>query len=159
LPRPVPGSFFAEAGWLVSNLVPLALVALGLVGHALRERSPGYAFAAGLVADAAVMGGYALGVVIAGRPFGEGEWARLVQLGTITAAVWALLWLASRRWVGAWREGPEAPLARPLMLAQLALAAAGNACLLGVALGWLALVFPAQIPNTAGAFYFPAHAW
>ena len=46
----------------ISYLVPLALVMLGLIGHALRESSAGYAFGAGLVAEMAVILGYALHV-------------------------------------------------------------------------------------------------
>ena len=57
---PVTGSFVARLGPLWSGLVPLALVILGLVGFALRERSAGYAFSAGLVLELAVTLGYTL---------------------------------------------------------------------------------------------------
>ena len=36
---------------IVNNLTPLALLCLGLAGHGVRERSAGYAFAAGQVAS------------------------------------------------------------------------------------------------------------
>src|SRR5213076_1027755 len=86
---PLAGSFFANIGWVASNITPLAILGCGLVGHALRERSPGYAFFAGLVVNLAVTGGYALSLVTNGQALGEVEWVRLVQLGSITAAVWA----------------------------------------------------------------------
>ena len=54
--------------------------------------------------------GYALSVVLARRPFAVRESVTLLQLATITAAVWALGWLAARRWVDVWREHPESEL-------------------------------------------------
>ena len=48
--------------------MPLALVMLGLIGHALRESSAGYAYGAGLVAEMAVILGYALHVTLASPP-------------------------------------------------------------------------------------------
>jgi hypothetical protein len=136
---PAAGSFFAHIGWVAATVTPMALVSLGLVGHAVRERSPGYAFAAGLVANVTLMGGYALQVVSGGR-LDAVEWVRVLQIGSIGAAAWAIGWLVTRPWVAAWRPGPDSPLARPLMSLQLGMAAAGNALLLGVAV-WL-LVFP-----------------
>src|SRR5262245_25855987 len=59
---PLPGSVFAAMGWVAASVVPLGLLSLGLSGDALRERSPGHAFAAGLIAAVTVMGGYALAV-------------------------------------------------------------------------------------------------
>src|SRR5262249_41715651 len=58
------------------------------------------------------------------------HWVFVLQLGTLGAAVWAGAWLASRRWLSAWREGPENPWARPLMHVQLSAAIAGNLALL-----------------------------
>ena len=51
------------------DLVPLLLTIVGLVGFAVRERSAGYAFSAGLVLELAVTLGYALAISTAGRPF------------------------------------------------------------------------------------------
>ncbi len=136
---PSADSFFAHIGFSASNLVPLALLSAGLVGHALRERSAGYAFAAGLVANATLVGGYALSIVTGGGQIDSVHQVWLVQLGTIGATFWAIIWLVSRRWVGAWREEAEALLARPLMIAQLAQGAAGNVLLLVPALVLLLL--------------------
>src|SRR5262249_32790028 len=130
---PSDASIFGQMGWIASNIVPLVLISVGLVSHALRERSAGYAFAAGLLANVSLMAGYALGIVTSGRRLDATESVWIVQLGTIGAAVWAIAWLASRRWVSAWRERPEAPLALPLMILQLAQAAVGSVVLLVLA--------------------------
>ena len=70
---------------------------LGLVGFALRERSAGYAFSAGLVLELAVTLGYTLWTLTAKLPFDVSFFVTLAQLATITAAGWAILWLAARR--------------------------------------------------------------
>ena len=68
-----------------------------LVGYALRERSSGYAFSAGLVLEMAVMLGYALHTTLAKQPFDATFYATLIQLVAITAAVWAIVWLIARQ--------------------------------------------------------------
>jgi hypothetical protein len=146
-PAPVRDTFFARIGWVASSVIPLAMVAVGLIGHALRERALGYAFAAGLVVNVAVMGGYALGVVTAGQPFDAAEWVQLIQLGTLTAALWGLLGLLSRRWVRAWAEAFQTPQARLFMDGQLGMGIAGNLLLL-VPSAWL-----------LADWYPPVHAW
>jgi hypothetical protein len=138
------GSYWLLLGQALRE-TPLILISLGLVGHALRERSAGYAFSAGLIVNLTVtIGYYALGVVARGQTFGEMEWVRLVQLGALTAALWALACLASRPWVAAWREGPTSPLAGPLMTLQIGMSAAANVLLLLVALWLLIIFFPEQ---------------
>jgi hypothetical protein len=127
---PAPGSLFAEMGWVLSNVGPLVLLTAGLVGHAVRERSPAYAFTAGLVANVSVTGGYALAVVTGGRHLDDAEIACLLQLFSLTAALWALAWQASRRWVHAWREVGGSAAATPLMLSQIGLALVGQLILL-----------------------------
>ncbi len=94
-----PGSdtVFAHIGWTWSNVVPMALVVLGLAGTAARERLPGYAFAAGLAFTATVAGGYALAVVTAGGAFGPVENLRLVLLAVGSVVAWAALWIAVER--------------------------------------------------------------
>jgi hypothetical protein len=118
---PAEGSVFARLGWTLSNVVPLVLLSIGLAGHAVREGSPGYAFAAGQVAAVSLMGGYALGVVTGGGSLGVEEAVRTLLLGSLAEAVWALGWLVSRPWIAAWRE-PGTITARPLMLLQITLA-------------------------------------
>ncbi len=136
---PAAQSFFGHIGPAASYLVPLGLVMLTLVGHALRERSAGYAFSAGLVTELAVLLGYALRVTTTGdQRFDIGELVMLVQLGTITAAAWAAAWLVIRRRLDIWREQPQSVRSRILMNAQLGLGSIGNAFLL---LSTLAIVF------------------
>jgi hypothetical protein len=105
---PATGSFFRRLGWVASNVTPLVLLCLGLVGHALRERSPGYAFSAGLVANVALTGGYALTVVTGGGRLDEAQSVRLMQLGSLAAGLWALGWLLAGPWTSAWRKTPAA---------------------------------------------------
>jgi hypothetical protein len=127
---PAAGTIFDHMGWVLSSVGPLVLLVVGLVGHALRERSAAYAFAAGLLADTALVGGYALGVVTAGGVLGEAEAVRSLQLASLGASLWALGWLLARPWVHAWRED-EAPLAGRLMRVQLGLALGGLFVLAG----------------------------
>jgi hypothetical protein len=136
---PAAHSFFHQIGWVASAAVPAALISLTLVGHALRERSPTYAFGAGVVANVTLMGGYALSLVLTGAPLDGVEFVRIFQLGTVLAAVWAGVWLLTRAWVFGNRHDTESPLAPPLLTVQLALGAIGNALLLGVAL-WLCVI-------------------
>ena len=128
---PAANSLFAQMGSTCSYLAPLAAVMIGLVGYALRERSAGYAFSAGPVLQMIVTLGYALQV----PRFDTAEFVLLLQLATITAAVWAIVWLVAWRWIHVWREGP-------LMALQLTMGIAGNAVLLGAALIQLALFAP-----------------
>jgi len=100
---PAVGSFFDWLGPQWSYLVPLVLVVVGLVGHALRETSAPYAFAAGLVVEMAVV----LGCLLGAGTLGEEELLRTLQWATLAAAVWAGLWLFARRWTAAWAEGDD----------------------------------------------------
>jgi len=94
---PVAESLFATMGALTSNLVPLALVVLGLAGTAGRERSPGYAFVGGVVFTATLAAGYALGVVTAGGSIDGPQQIRIWLLACSGAAVWAIAWLAAEK--------------------------------------------------------------
>jgi hypothetical protein len=126
---PAAESFFGRLGPLASALIPLALIVLGMVGHAVREESAGYAFAGGVIANLTLIGGYALGVITAGGRMDETRSVFLVQLYTIGAAAWAGACLLSRRRFAAWREGPENPSARLLMRLQLGMSACSSAFL------------------------------
>jgi hypothetical protein len=153
---PAIGSFFERVGPNVSYMIPLLLVILGLVGHALREISAGYAFSAGLVVDMAVVLGYALSVVMDPDPtrsIAAHEFVTTIQLATIAAAAWAIAWLLARKWVGVWREetlGNDPLSSRrvvdmtPTMLMnlQLGMGYLGNAILLATALVVLAWFHP-----------------
>ncbi len=117
---PVTGTFFAKLGPVTPIVLPLAILCVGLVGHAVRECSPGYAFSAGLVVNFAVVTGYLLTFVNGGNPIGVVECVRLLQLVSVTAAIWALIVLASRPWIAAWREGDDRPMAQLVFAAGVA---------------------------------------
>lgn len=134
---PLAESFFVRAGRLVATVVPLVLVCVGLVGHALREKSPGYAFAVGL--------GLHVGLSLLLRYHHRGAnledwWVYLAQVNASAAAVMALLWLAARRHLyGESRSGM-------LLVVQVAIGPAINALLLGsLALG-LAVQVAGAVP-------------
>lgn len=145
---PAAGTFFEQVGPRISYLVPLALVTAGLVGFALRERSSGYAFSAGLVVQLGVILGYALSVVMQKRALQTADLVVEIQLAAITAAVWAFAWLIARRWVNVWREAGSGPV---LMRVQLGMAALANVLLLVVGIGLLVL----GVPRTVAAYQWP----
>jgi hypothetical protein len=161
---PDPSSLFAEMGWTLSNVLPLLVLTAGLVGHALRERSPVYAFLGGLVANISLSGGYALAIVTSGRHLEMADLVCVGQLVSLSAALWALAWQASQRWVHAWREAPAAdgyvpsPLAAPLMRVQLGLALSAQLVLLTSGVVCLSDLFrerlswPAEIGSPLGWF-------
>ncbi len=92
---PVAKTFFQTLGPTWSYLVPLVLLIGTLVGYALRERSSGYAFSAGMVLEMAVT----LGYLLHAGAWGVQQTVLLLQWATITAAAWAILWLVARRWI------------------------------------------------------------
>ena len=149
---PVAETFFDRMGPVASYLIPLMLVTCGLVGHAIRERSAGYAFAAGLVAELIVTLGYALHVATTGDgAFDTAELVTLLQLAAIAAAAWAGAWLAVRERLDVWRETPDGGSARVLMNVQLGMAAAGNVLLILPAVVSLVLFDPLGTPGIAAA--------
>lgn len=136
--------------WLLTGGGPLAWVCLAWGGHALRERSAAYAFAAGLVANLAVTGGYGLGFVHAHLPLARVPWeqleAQLVQVSALTAALWAIGWTAVRsRLVASASATAPAPW---LLRVQAGLAGVGAAWLIGAALGLLLALYPQAPPWT-----------
>jgi hypothetical protein len=145
---PAAGSFFASVGWTAAKVVPLVVLAVGLVGHALRERSAGYAFAAGLLVNVSVTGGYALQVVTGGGQIDTAQQVFLLQLAAAAAAAWAIAWsaVATRYTPAGLGEGG------PLPALQVSMAAAGNALLLGVALWGLTIPPPAPVDEALAAW-------
>lgn len=101
--RPVHGpgaGFFYQIGEVVSYSVPLALLSVALVGHALRERAAGYAFAAGLLINLTVTVAQLLTVASVGGSMNRVVLVQVMQLNAIACGVVALLWLATRnRWM------------------------------------------------------------
>ena len=82
-----------------SYSIPLVLVALVLIGYAIRERILDYAFVAGLFLNATVTIVYLLSVVAVGGSMNRVVFARAIQLNAISFGLYALLWLSARgRW-------------------------------------------------------------
>jgi hypothetical protein len=167
---PTSGMFRAM-GPSVSYLVPLMLIVVGLVGHALRESSALNAFFGGLVVELAVFLGYPLYLSTSTPPksFGSSEFMVWIQLMTIAAAVWAIGWLVARRWVNVWREektenssvalptnavGMKPKLASTLMNFQIGFGFLGNILLLGLAL--LEIVFHVHAPSATSLKFVAA---
>jgi hypothetical protein len=143
---PAPDSIFAQIGTVALNIGPLVILVLGIVGHALRERSASFAFSAGLLANATLVGGYALGTVLSQGSLAQQNFIEMLQLGTLASGAWGYVWLLARHWTEAWRGDTDAQLARPLMLLQLSLGLGGNLVLLGVALISLLFALPLHHP-------------
>lgn len=136
VPQPEATSVFAQMGSSPSVLIPVALIALGLVGHGIREQAAGYIFAAGQVFLAVLTGGYALALVTGGFVVDEVEGVFILQLGTIQASFWCLVWL----WIGRWRN--------PVLLGiQTSLALAGNLVLVAISLIPLLFHFAPSLPG------------
>jgi hypothetical protein len=132
LSGPRVGSFFAGVGWPVSNLVPLAMLSLGLAGHSLRERAPGYAFSAGLVVNVAVS-------LIIWHSHGQlapaDWWVDLLQANVMATASVALLWFMARKQLLGEAALHRAPSS--YLVLQVGLGLAGNAVLLCSPLFWI----------------------
>src|SRR6185436_10679193 len=154
------GGGFAFLGTNFSYGVPLVLVALVLIGHALRERMPELALYAGACFNTTVTLAYLLAVISDGA-INPADFVRLVQLNAITFAVYLLPWLSTRaRWQARLNEEDQR-FAGFLLKFQLFVAVALNAVLLvwgliavmlmskhvgmgtiaiGSSLGWLSLL-------------------
>ena len=128
--------------------VPLVIVALVLIGHALRERMPEFALYAGAFLNATVSLAFLLAVVTSPGQLASVSLARLLQLNAITLAVYLLPWLSTRRrWQAKLNEADQR-FADFLLKFQLAIAVGLNALLVASGLTSLFLV-PEEIgPGT-----------
>lgn len=117
-------SWLGRLPWLLVAAPPLVFVSLGLLGHALRERSAPYAFAAGLVANVT-----ASLIVWHFHPLGlEGWRVLLIQANVIAGSLVALLWLGLTHRL--YSRGELTFTSTPFLPLQAALALAGNFVLL-----------------------------
>ena len=73
---------------------PLVLVALTLIGYAVREKLPTYAFAGGLFFNLTVSIVYLLSVVAANASMDRVVVAHTIQLNAIAGSLFALVWLS-----------------------------------------------------------------
>jgi hypothetical protein len=95
---PSGGIFYALAD-RISYSLPLVLTAVVLVGYAVRGRLAGYAFSAGLFLNLAVTIVYLLSVVAVHGSMDRVVLVRVIELNTIVAALYAIVWLSMReRW-------------------------------------------------------------
>lgn len=142
---PSPGSFFGRIGLAASYAPPILLVALTLVGYAIRERSSGFALAGGLLLSF----GATVGLLLSGRvptvPNDPMLWLRLAQLNAIVGSAYAIGWMGAvefgrRRW-----NLKKAAPGGAALAVQVALPVAlvGLVMLVG---GWGLLVDPLPMP-------------
>ena len=146
--------FFASLESGLSYGLPLVLVALVMIGYALRERMPEFAFYAGAFFNLTVTIAFLLAVVAARGAMDRVVVVRLVQLNAMTFAVYALPWLSShRRWQSALNEG-DISFAGYLLKLQLGLAVVLNVLLFSpVLLGLIQAPWAIGIGTTAtGSF-------
>ena len=164
-PGPLEGSLFARLGPQASYLVPLLVVIVALVGHAIGQRAAGYAFAAGLVLQMAVALEYVLRTHLAQQSLDDGHLVAMIQAATIAAAAWGLACYAACRWIDlrdrpVLRDGlgsPSSMTARGLMAAQVAMAVLGAVVLLTPALQ--AVILPGLPWHRSAAWVAGAGAW
>ncbi|HEY0764940.1 MAG TPA: hypothetical protein VGD61_21355 [Pyrinomonadaceae bacterium] len=128
--------------------VPLVLVALVLIGHALRERKPDFALYAGAFLNVTVSLAFLLAVVTSPGQLASVSLPRLLQLNAIAFAVYLLPWLSTRRRWHAKLNEADQRFADFLMKFQLAIAVGLNVVLVVSGLTSLFLV-PEEIgPGT-----------
>jgi hypothetical protein len=97
---PVQGPTSGLFSWFDDDFsygVPLVLVAFVMIGYALRERIPEFAFYAGAFFNATVTLAFLLAVVAAKGPMDRLVLVRLAQLNAMTFAVYSLPWMSTRR--------------------------------------------------------------
>jgi hypothetical protein len=158
LAGPSDGTFFWSLDEILSLCLPLGILTAALVGHSVREQSPGYAFSAGQVLLLAVSGGYALFLLPDHPIFGDRQWVQLLQVTALVMATWAVSWLTLRRWVTGLGGEPN-PLTKPLLEVQVAMPAAISVCVLAIGVAFMigmpdpALLMPGDV------WYPPPAAW
>ena len=134
---PSARSFFGQIGPTVSYVLPLAIVSAALVGHALRERSSGFAFGAGLVVNLAATLGWIMSVVEVGGRIGSVELVQLAQVNAIATSIFVLGWLAVRTWWIGRHDRVALQRQPPLLIVQVIMALAVNAILIVPSTVWL----------------------
>ena len=106
--------------------VPLVTAALVLIGYAVRDRLPIYAFAGGLFFNIAATMIYLFSVVAVHGSMNRVVVAHVIQLNGIVSALYALVWLAMRKkWIA--RLEPARTLeAKRILGIQIAICLAAN---------------------------------
>ncbi|MEX0642336.1 MAG: hypothetical protein WD468_06530, partial [Pirellulales bacterium] len=94
---PEPSSWFRRIGWDVSYGMPLAVIALTFVGYAIRDRSSGFAFVAGLLFNTVATIVVLMRLARGGGSLDAAAWITVAQVNAIVAGMVALAWLAAMR--------------------------------------------------------------
>lgn len=87
---PDPASFFARVGLSVSYAVPLLIIAVSLIGHAMHQRSGALGLAAGGMLNFCVTAAYLLSGI---GQLQAVHWIRLGQMNALTSGCFALGWM------------------------------------------------------------------
>jgi hypothetical protein len=117
---PQPGTLFATIGWPASLIIPLVITAIGLTVHAIRDRSGAGIFTTALVLVLTICGGVAVIRITRGELLGAPEIIGLTWLGTLTLAVWALIWRFPRWCRDRWALSAQLVLASSASIVLLA---------------------------------------
>lgn len=94
---PEPGTLFHRMGLAASYATPMVLCAATLVGYAVRERSAGFAFAAGLLFNVSATAAYLLLAARGGLKLDATLWIKLAQLNAVVSAAYGLCWMAAAK--------------------------------------------------------------
>ena len=89
---PEPNSFFARIGLAASYALPMLVIALAILGHAIDQRSSSLALAGGLLINLCGTAAFLLGTRGAGLLDLE-QWTRLAQLNASIASLYSLGWV------------------------------------------------------------------
>ena len=129
---PDPASWFRRVRLRVSYGVPLVVIALTFIGYAIRDRSPPFAFAAGLLFNVVATIVVLLRLARGSGALDAAAWIDVAQVNAIVAGVVALVWqaacwqqtLAASRRDATSSLGETQPREPLLLITQVALAAA-----------------------------------
>jgi hypothetical protein len=146
---PIAGIFAAFSDDILYG-GPLLIVALVMVGYALRERMPDYGLFGGLLINLTVTLAFLLAVVSGKGLMDRVVLVRLAQLNAIAFAVYALPWLSTRRLWQQRLDQPRQKRADDLLDLQIWLAIGLNVLLIvPIALGLIVQPVPAGIGTMA----------
>lgn len=95
---PEPTSWFRRIGFEWSYGVPLVVIAVMLIGHALRDRSEGFGFAAGLLFIVVATIVLLLRLARGSGALDATAWIIVAQVNTIVAGLVVAVWLAGDYW-------------------------------------------------------------
>jgi hypothetical protein len=121
---------FLLMGNTLSYCVPLVIVALVLIGYAVRERSALYAFAGGLCFNLTLTIAHLLAVASASGSMNRVVLTEVIQLNAIISSVYAIIWLS---WHEKWRSkqtAAESARTERLLSIQVAIGLAASVLLI-----------------------------